>query len=128
METALRAVAVGVTAAVAALLIKKSNPELALLLALTVVACIGTAAVKLAGAVGGAIGEAERLSGLSGAIFSPVLKCVGIGVVAKLGGDLCRDAGQSAVASAVELTGTVGAVVAALPLLSTLMTMVGEML
>jgi hypothetical protein len=61
-------------------------------------------------------------------VFAPVIKCVGIGVTAKICGDLCRDASQSGIASAVELIGSAAAVYAALPLVSALMSMIGGMI
>ena len=66
-------------------------------------------------------------TGLSPAVISPVMKCVGIGVVTRLTTDLCRDAGQSAAASAVELCGTACAMVTALPLIRSLMQLVTEL-
>lgn len=128
METAVKAAVVGAVAATAALLVKKSNPELALLLAAAVIACLAAAAVKLISAAAGVISEAETFSGLPGAVFAPVVKCVGIGIIAKISADLCRDASQSGVASAVELVGSVAAVYVALPLIGTLMDMIGGMI
>lgn len=128
MNFAVKAAVVGAVSATAALLIKKSNPELAFLLAAAVIACIAAAAVRLLTEVAGVIGEAESFSGMSAAVFSPVVKCVGIGITAKISADLCRDAAQSGIASAVELVGSVAAVYAALPLISTLMKMIGDMI
>lgn len=128
MDFAVKAAVVGAVSATAALLIKKSNPELAFLLAAAVIACIAAAAVRLLTEVAGVIGAAESFSGMSAAVFSPVVKCVGIGITAKISADLCRDAAQSGIASAVELVGSVAAVYAALPLISTLMKMIGDMI
>ena len=58
---------------------------------------------------------------------APVLKCVGIGVVTRLSADICRDAGQSAASSAVELCGAACALVTAMPLIRTLLQMISEM-
>ena len=68
--------------------------------------------------------EAERareLSGLSPALFTPVVKCVGIGIVCALGSEACKDAGSGQLASAVELAGAAAALVCALPLVSALL-------
>ena len=39
---------------------------------------------------------------ISSTLFLPLLKTAGIAVVTRIGADLCRDAGESAVASAVD--------------------------
>ena len=128
MELAIKAAALGAVAAIGALLIKKSNPEIALLLAAAVIACMTAGVLRLAGALWEVINAAQSLSGLSSGVFLPVLKCVGIGITAKICADLCRDASQGAIASTVELVGSVAAVYVCLPLISTLMKMIGGMI
>ena len=61
--------------------------------------------------------EIGAASGLSEDLFIPLYKTVGIALVVKAGGSLCRDAGESALASAVETAGTVCALLVSLPLL-----------
>lgn len=51
-------------------------------------------------------------------LFVPLLKTLGIAVVSKTCGDVCRDVGQSAMAGLVELAGTLSALLCALPLLT----------
>ena len=106
MELAAKAVAAGICAALMALLLKKSNAELSV--------CLGLA-------LAAAAARARELSGLSPALFTPVVKCVGIGIVCALGSEACRDAGSSQLASAVELAGAAAALVCALPLISALL-------
>ena len=54
---------------------------------------------------------------ISSTLFLPLLKTAGIAVVTRIGADLCRDAGESAMASAVEMAGAMGALLAVLPLM-----------
>jgi stage III sporulation protein AD len=128
MEFALKAALLGTIAAAGALVIKKSSPEIALIMAFAVVVCIFTSAARLFGALAETIDAAKNMSGLSAAVFTPLLKCVGIGITAKICADLCRDASESAIASAVEIAGSFAAVYAALPLVSSLMAMIGGMI
>ena len=97
-------------------LLKKSNPELALLLA-------GAACILVLSAVLSRIGEVFHLledilqsSALPGELFTPLLKTLAIGWISHTGADLCRDAGQTALGTVVEMVGTFSAVIAALPL------------
>ena len=54
---------------------------------------------------------------LDGTLFLPILKIIAISLIAKLGGDVCKDSGQGALASLVDMAGTVCALLAAQPLL-----------
>ena len=126
MTALVQAAALGLVGAVLALLLKKSAPELALALSLAICVIAAGLAAGLFAQMKEIIDLAREQTGLSPAIVSPVLKCVGIGVVTRLAADLCKDAGQGAVASAVELCGTGCAIVTAMPLLRSLLQMIGE--
>ncbi len=54
-------------------------------------------------------------------------KTAGIALVVKVGGSLCRDAGESALASAVETAGTVCALLVSLPLLRAVLALLLEL-
>ena len=127
MELIFKAVIVGAVGAVLTLLIKRTNPEISVVLAFACCALIGSLALKAISEVMEVLRLAARSGALSAAYTAPVLKCVGIGVTAKLGADLCRDAGQSAVAGTVELCGAGCALYVSLPLIKTLLTLLGEL-
>ena len=103
MEAVWQIVALGLLGAVLAALLKKHTPELALLLAVAVCGAAALAAVR---------GVREVW-----AFLEDLLAAVEIAVVTRIGADLCRDAGESAVASAVEMAGAMGALLAVLPLM-----------
>ena len=127
MELLIKAVAAGAAAGIAALLIRRSNPELSLVIALAASALVLVLTMQRMGAVVELAERASELSTLSPAILAPVLKCVGIGVVARLGGELCRDAGQGSVAASLELLGAVCALYTAIPLFSAVLELIGGM-
>ncbi len=124
----MKAAGAAVLAAVLALLVKRGSPETALLLsAAAALAVLGLAAsaIKAAGEV---VTDLAEGAGVEPAALAAVLKALGISVVTRLAADVCRDAGQSASASAVELCGAAGACYAALPLMKTVLRMVEELL
>ncbi len=127
MTVLVQAAALGLAGALISLLLKKNAPELALALSLAVCLFGAGLALELFVQVKDVIDLAREQTGLSPAIVSPVLKCVGLGVVTRLAADLCKDAGQGAVASAVELCGAACAIVTALPLIRSLLQMIGEL-
>ncbi len=55
-------------------------------------------------------------SSLSPAYFVILCKALGIAYLTQLGSDICRDCGEAAIASAVELCGRISLVALALPL------------
>lgn len=128
MAVLLKVAAVGIIGAILCLVIRKSVPDLALCLA------IGTAVVLLAYAVGimsgviDFINEIVEASGLNSAIISPVLKTAAIGILTKLASDICKDAGQGAIASTVEFAGSAVALYVALPLMRTVFQMIEGLL
>lgn len=127
MTALAQAAALGLVGALISLLLKKNAPELGLALSLAVCLIGAGLAMELFSQLREVIDLAREQTGLSPAIVSPVLKCVGIGVVTRLATDLCKDAGQSAVASTVELCGAACAVVTALPLIRSLLQMIGDL-
>ena len=127
MDLLIKAVAAGAAAGIAALLIRRANPELSLVIALAASALVLALAMRRMCAVLELVEQTAELSALSPAVLAPVLKCVGIGIVARLGSELCRDAGQGSVAASVELLGAVCALCTALPLFSAALELIGGM-
>ena len=74
------------------------------------------------------LGELGSASGVSADLFVPLYKTIGIALVVQVGGKLCRDAGESALASVVETAGTLCALLAALPLLRAVLDMLLELM
>lgn len=121
MEVLIRIAAAALLGALISLLLKRRNPELSVPLGALICAFALYAAAGLIRPVLELLRETVALSGLGTAYFLPVLKCVGIGVLCRAGADLCRDAGQSALAGAVETGGAAAALFVALPLLQSLL-------
>ena len=108
-------------------MLKKGSPELALLLALAAVAAVLLFLMGALGELMEFLREIGAASGLSEDLFIPLYKTVGIALVVKAGGSLCRDAGESALASAVETAGTVCALLVSLPLLRAVLALLLEL-
>ena len=128
MELSIQAAVLCVTAALLALVVRRGSPEAALLLPL------GAAVVVLLSLAGSLtalmdfLGQLVEESGLSRELFVPLYKTIGIALVVKLGGSLCRDAGESALSSVVETAGAVCALIAALPLLRAVLALLLELM
>lgn len=128
MEILLKAAAAAILGCGVCLLLKKSNPEMGMALALMICVAglaLGTALLK---PVLEFLSAARKMSGLSEAHFYPVIKAVGIGVCTKLCVDICKDSGQASMGGMLETLGTVCALYTALPLLESLLDILGGLI
>lgn len=112
----MKAAAVCLLGALLATLVKKTSPDMALLLALAVCAGVLTALVRGLEEITAFLQELLERGGLSAELFTPLLKTVGIALVTRTGGALCRDAGEGAMAAVVEMSGAFAVVLVSLPL------------
>lgn len=126
MELMTQAAGICVIAALLGLVLRRGSPEASLLLALAAVSAILLALGRPLGELLAFLDDLTEQAGVSPTLFRPLYKIVGIALVVKIGEGLCRDAGESALASVLELTGTVCALLAALPLLRSVLNLIGE--
>lgn len=127
MELILKAAGIALTAAVAGLIIRRFNPELSLALAGCTVAIIAAGALSLAGELKELIKTVKTIAGTSNVLLAPILKCVGVAIVTRLTAELCRDSSQAALASAVELAGTLCALGISMPLIMGVLKLIGDL-
>lgn len=128
MDLLLRVAAAAICALLSCLLLRRTNPELAAVVSITAVVLILLASIGLSAGLRELKDTLRERFGLSDTMTQPVLKCVAVGIVSRLTADLCRDASQTAAASAVELAGALCALGIVMPLLLTMLKMVGDYL
>lgn len=103
--------------------------ESALALAVSILCAAGAAAAAL-GLLSPVLDFFERLlsyTGLSSAVFSPLLKTVAIAILGQIAGAFCQDAGQGALGKMVELCGTVLCLCTGIPLATMLLELLQEL-
>lgn len=128
MESIVKIAAIAVAAAICAVVIRKQVPELALTIGLIAGAIILSVSVGAIKSIREMIDTLAQASGLSPAIVLPVIKTVGIGIVAKLAAEICRDAKEDGIAAFVETAGAAGAILVCLPLVESVLRMVTELM
>ena len=128
MEVLIKCAALGVFSSLIALLLRRFHPELSFALTAATLAVILLACGVLLERLLQSVREAVRAFGETPDQLLPVLKCLGIALASRVGSDLCRDASQSALASAVETVGTLCAAAVAMPMILSMLGMIGEML
>lgn len=128
MEWMVKVAAVAIAAAVLGTVLRKSTPELSLLLALCAGLWITGVAAGGLGAVVALMEELAGLSGLSEELLEPVVKTVALSILTRLTAEICRSAGEQGIAAFVETAGTVLALAVALPLVRAVTVLMAEML
>lgn len=128
MEVIIKASAVAMIAALAALTVKKYNPETAYITGVAAAVIIATASASMIFAIKDYLGQIIQTSGISPAILVPPIKCTAIAVTVKIVSSLSKDSGQAGVASAVEYLGAAAAIYTVLPMLKSIMNTLGELI
>lgn len=128
MELIVKSAAAALTAAAVGLLIKKSNPEISMLLGACTTAIIMIAAMGFAKGIRELSETVKNIAGSSETLIAPVIKCLAVAIITKISADLCKDSSQSAAASALELAGTICAMSIALPAIMSVLNTIGGFL
>ena len=120
--------ALGVAAALCAVVVRQRAPELAVVLVMAGCVLLLWETLPVLETIRDVLEELADLAALSPQVLRPMLQTVGLAVVNRRAGSLCRDAGESGLAAFVELAGAAAAVLVALPLLRMVLQLVGELL
>ena len=126
--TAFKLAGIALLAVSAAAVLRAYRPEMAL--QLTVAACLFLLAYALSdiAAIRAAVDGVAGRFGLGAEQLKLVFKVIGISYVVQFAAEACRDAGESAIASKVELAGRVLIVAAALPALLAVLSLLSGLL
>lgn len=127
MELIYKAAAVAICVSLIGLALKKFNPELNGLMSICTISLVLFAALNFAVELKELVTDAGKLVDVSDVYISAIFKCLAVSVITKLSSDLCRDAGQAALASTVEFSGCVCAAMVVLPLIVNMINLVGTM-
>ena len=124
MEDILKLAAVAVITALCATVVRKTAPEVSIVLVLAAGVLILVTALTTMEDVVAVMNDLSETAGLSPALLSPVLKTAGIAILTHISSAVCRDAKESGLAAFLEVAGSALALLVALPLLQTVLTMI----
>ncbi len=120
----LRFVGIGIVATAIIVVLKSQKPELGLWVTLaagTFLFLMG--AGRLSAVIDLLRNYADR-SGIDSTYVTTLLKIIGIAYIAEFGAEICKDAGESAIASKIELAGKVMIIVLAMPIMTSILDLV----
>ncbi len=120
----LQIVGLGMVVTILILVIKMQRPEIAVQISiLTGVIVFMLIAGKLS-AVIELLNSYTKRANIDAIYITTLLKIIGIAYIAQFGAEICKDAGEGAIASKIELAGKVIIVVLAVPIITSLLDMV----
>ena len=102
--------------------------EMGVLLGMAVCAMVMAVAMAYLGPVLELVETLQELGGLDGELTSILLKSVGIGLVTEIAGLICADSGNASLGKSLQLLGTVAILWLSVPLFTSLLELIQEMM
>lgn len=120
MEDIFKIVAFAIISVVLILLLKEQKPEIALLLTIVSSIILLIFGLNKVSSVFELLNDLASKSGINSEFLKIILKVTIIAYIVEFGKNICMDAGQSSIATKLEMAGKVIIVVLSLPIISSL--------
>ena len=124
----MRIVGIGLIGAILSILLRNSKPEFSMLIpvvvSFTVLACAMTYLIRITE-------ELSRMAssaGINSSYMRIVIKVIGISYLVCITAELCKDAGENAIAAKIELGGKLIILAMAIPIINSLLNLVKEII
>jgi stage III sporulation protein AD len=110
-------VGLGLIGAILAVILRQQKPELALMLSIGVGVLLFLTVIGQISAVFNILRDLAAQANISMVYVGTILKIVGIAYIADFGAQICRDSGESALASKIEFAAKILVLVMAVPII-----------
>ena len=124
----MRIVGIGLIGAILSILLRNSKPEFSMLIpvvvSFTVLACAMPYLIRITE-------ELSRMAssaGINSSYMRSVIKVIGISYLVCITAELCKDAGENAIAAKIELGGKLIILAMAIPIINSLLNLVKEII
>ena len=122
------AAAAGLVGTVLALILGQYRPEFRMLVTAAVTLLLMAMVLEQLSPVLEQLRSTMELTGLTGNYAAILFKAVGICLLTQLAGDVCRDTGESSIASKIELAGRAAILLTAMPLIQEVLAWAWELM
>ncbi len=122
------AAAAGLVGTVLALILGQYRPEFRMLITAAVTLLLMAMVLEQLSPVLEQLRSTMELTGLTGDYAAILFKAVGICLLTQLAGDVCRDSGESSIASKIELAGRAAILLTAMPLIQEVLAWAWELM
>lgn len=123
-----KAVAAAVITVILVGILKRDNGSISMVLSLAAAILLLFFAAMILQPVLHYFQELADTADFQDAYLLPILKCTGIGIMTQIAVSVCKDAGESSLASMIELCGCTLALFLALPLFNAVLQMIRELM
>lgn len=113
--------AIGLTTALLVIIVKQQRPDIAMIISLAAGAILFILVMGNLRTIASSVENMAQRANLDSIYLTTILKVIGIAYVAEFGSQICKDSGEGAIASKIELGGKILVMVLALPILTALM-------
>ncbi len=120
----LQIVGLGIVATILAVVIKTQRPELGIQISIVTGVIVFLMIASKMSTVIELLNGFTRKANIDMTYMSTVLKIIGIAYIAEFGAEVCKDAGEGAIAAKIELAGKVIIIVLAVPIITSLLDLV----
>ena len=121
-------ITVGVLAAAISITIKKQSPEIALLITITASVLIFLMVLPMLAEAVHIVNHLGQLADGQAAYVGLALRVIGVAYMAEMGASVCKDAGETAIATKIDLAGRVIILVMAMPIIMDILRIVTGLL
>lgn len=122
------AAAAGLVGTILALILGQYRPEFRMLVTAAVTLLLMAMVLEQLSPVLEQLRSTMELTGLTGDYAAILFKAVGICLLTQLAGDVCRDSGESSIASKIELAGRAAILLTAMPLVQEVLAWAWELM
>lgn len=122
------AAAAGLVGTVLALILGQYRPEFRMLVTAAVTLLLMAMVLEQLSPVLEQLRSTMELTGLTGDYAAILFKAVGICLLTQLAGDVCRDSGESSIASKIELAGRAAILLTSMPLIQEVLAWAWELM
>ncbi len=121
-------VGVGIVAVILSLLLKGYRPEISALISIVAVTIIfAFISPQLKSVMVSFLDLAEQI-GVDIQYIVIVIKVIGVAYIAQIGSEICRDAGENAIGTKIEIAGKVIIIALSMPVVYRLLQVIGEVI
>lgn len=121
-------IGVGLITSITVLIVKQVKPEVAVVIGMAGGIVMILMVVDSLTTVISSFSSILQGSGLSGGVFSTVLKIIGVGYITEFSANLCVDAGSSSIADKILLSGKIIILVISMPIVSKIIEIISGLL
>lgn len=121
MSEVIKIIGIGMISLIVIIVIKQYKPEFTLYISIIAGILIFTIALQKMGAIVNLIKNISGKAGINGEFLSILLKITGIAILTEFATSVCKDSGEAAIASKIELGSKVIIISMSIPIISSLL-------